>query len=330
MQYFQEPTTHNNNAHMGWVWKTKCLTYDGKTVRWIVDGQLEREEPATIYTEQRKPDQKPKPVLLTIGGESRDKKEAAFLNYLTIYDKAFSVAELEKATTVINRKPLKGKPIIDVDFGKLKPGSLVYGIKNTGTLGGEFRSPDAVEAAARKEPREYAPTVKTEDGVRVVAFDGKDNFLESEKVAPRTMTDNEPFTFAAFVKDARDGRLLTVGQREGFSYRNGSLDTPLRRQSREPKPRGPKRAKVGSWVHVACVYEGSRKPSHIYVDGKLADSVYWSAFFARPDFQMKIGNGFGGGIARMQMWRGVKSAEEIAKMARAAHRRVVVEEEAKQ
>ena len=40
----------------------------------------------------------------------------------------------------------------------------------------------------------------------------------------------------------------------------------------------------------------------------------------------KIGNGFGGGIARMQMWRGVKSAEEIAAMAEAAHERVVVEE----
>jgi hypothetical protein len=42
---------------------------------------------------------------------------------------------------------------------------------------------------------------------------------------------------------------------------------------------------------------------------------------------MQIGNGFGGGIARMQMWRGVKSAEEIAAMATAAHERVVVEQE---
>jgi len=327
MQYYQEPTTHNNNAHMGWVWKTKCLTYDGKTVRWIVDGQLEREEPATIYTEQRKPGQKPERALLAIGGGGREGKEAAFLNYVTIYDKAFSVAELEKATTVVKRKPLKGKPIIDVQFGKLKPGSLVYSIKNTGTLGGEFRSPDAVEAAARKEPREYAPTVKTEDGVRVVVFDGKDNFLESDKTAPRTMTDNEPFTFAAFVKDARGGQLLTVGEKAGFSYKNGSLGTPLRRQPRDEKRRRQPGVKVGSWVHVACVYEGSRKPSHIYVDGKLVDSVYWSAFFARPDYQMKIGNGFGGGIARMQMWRGVKSAEEIAALAEAAHERVVVEDE---
>jgi hypothetical protein len=62
------------------------------------------------------------------------------------------------------------------------------------------------------------------------------------------------------------------------------------------------------------------------VDGKRVDSVYWSAFFARPDFQMKIGNGFGGGIARMRMWRGVKSVEEIAALAEAALARVVVEE----
>ena len=62
------------------------------------------------------------------------------------------------------------------------------------------------------------------------------------------------------------------------------------------------------------------------MDGKRVNSVYWSAYFARPDFQMKIGKEFGGGIARMQMWRGVLSDEEIAKMAKAAHGRVVIEE----
>jgi hypothetical protein len=245
---------------------------------------------------------------------------------VTIYDKAFNVAELEKATTVVKRKSLKGRPIIDLQFGKLKPGTSVYSIKNAGTLGGEFRSPDAVEEATRKEPREYAPTVKTEDGVRVVAFDGKDNFLESEEVAPRTMTDNEPFTFAAFVKDARGGQLLTVAEKAGFSYSGGGMKVEgLRRQSRDGQKRGQPRGKIGPWVHVAAVYEGTRKPSHIYVDGKLVDSVYWSAFFARPDYQMKIGNGYGGGIARMRMWRGVKSAEEIAALAEAAHGRVEVE-----
>ena len=334
LQYYQEPTTHNNNAHMEYVWKTKCLSYDGKTVRWIVDGQLEREEPATIYTEPLKPDQKPRQVPLTIGGKSREgKSTAAVLNYVTIYDKAFSVAELEKATTVVKREPLKGKPIIDVDFGKLKPGSLVYSIKNAGTLGGEFRSPDAVEVAAQKEPREYAPTVKTEDGVRVVAFDGKDNFLESDETAQRTMTDNEPFTFAAFIKPGSSGQrpaLLTVSEKAGFGYSNGGMKVEgLRRQSRDNKRQGQSGAKIGPWVHVACVYEGTRKPSHIYVDGKRVNSVYWSAFFARPDFKMKIGKEFGGGIARMQMWRGVKSAEEIAKMAQAAHGRVVLDEKVK-
>ncbi|MBT7067302.1 MAG: hypothetical protein HN919_13430 [Verrucomicrobia bacterium] len=329
-QYYQEPTTHNNNAHMEWVWKTKCLTYDGKTLRWIVDGKLEREEATTIYTEPTKPDQKPREVLLTIGGGGRG-KAAGVLNTVTIYDTAFSVAELEKATTVVKRKPLKGTPIIDVDFGTLKPGSSIFSIKNTGTLGGEFRSPDAVEKAARKEPLEYAPTVKTEDGVRVVAFDGKDNFLESEETAQRTMTDNEPFTFAAFVKDARGGHMLTVAEKAGFSYSNGGLKVEgLRRQSRPNGLRGQPRGKVGPWVHVACVYEGSRKPSHIYVDGKRVSSVYWSAYFARPDFQMKIGKEFGGGIARMQMWRGVLSDDEIANLAEAAHERVVVAEAKKE
>jgi len=244
------------------------------------------------------------------------------------------VAELEKATTVVKRKPLKAKPIIALDFSRFKPDSLVKRIKNAGTLGGEFRSPDAVAEAEAKEPPDYTPTVKTEDGVRVVEFDGKDNFLESANIAPRTMTDNEPFTFAAFVKPGRGGRdsmLLTLAERQGFSYSGGGMQVQgLRRQRRDEQRRGQHRPKVGPWVHVAAVYEGTRKPSHIYVDGKLVDSVYWSAFFVRPEFQMKIGSGFGGGIARMRMWRGVKSAKEIAALAKAAHGRVVIEETKKE
>jgi hypothetical protein len=52
--------------------------------------------------------------------------------------------------------------------------------------------------------------------------------------------------------------------------------------------------------------------------------VHWSAFFVMPDYQMQIGSGYGGGIARMRMWRGVKSAEEIAAMAKAALAKVAV------
>jgi len=336
-QYYHKPTTHNNNAHMAYVWKTQCLAYDGKTVRWIVDGKLEREEPATFYIPPppSNPDQEPQPILLTIGGKGRG-RGGAFLNYVKIYDKAYSVEELEKATTVIKRKPLKAKPIVDLDFSRFKPDSYVKCIKNAGTLGGEFRSPDAVAEAEAKEPPDYTPTVKTEDGVRVVEFDGKDNFLESDEVAPRTMTDNEPFTFEAFVKPARSGRnpmLLTLaGQgQQGFSYGGGGLQVQgLRRQARDGQRHGQPRPKTGPWVHVAAVYEGTRKPSHIYVDGKLVDSVYWSAFFVMPDYRMQIGSGFGGGIARMRMWRGVKSAEEIAALAEAALAKVVVEEAKKE
>ncbi len=41
---------------------------------------------------------------------------------------------------------------------------------------------------------------------------------------------------------------------------------------------------------------------------------------------MEIGRKFGGGIAKMQMWRGVLGVEEIAALAKAAHGRVVVED----
>ena len=75
------------------------------------------------------------------------------------------------------------------------------------------------------------------------------------------------------------------------------------------------------WLPLQVFYDSSHA-----VDGKRVDSVYWSAFFARPDYQMKIGTGYGGGIAWMRMWRGVKSAEEIAALAEAALARAVIEE----
>ncbi len=100
----------------------------------------------------------------------------------------------------------------------------------------------------------------------------------------------------------------------------------MRRQKRDGS-RGAPRPKTGPWVHAVVTYEGPRKVSKIFIDGKEVDSAYWSAYFvAITENPMEIGRNFGGDIARMQMWRGVKSAEEIAAMAEAAHERVVVDE----
>jgi hypothetical protein len=45
---------------------------------------------------------------------------------------------------------------------------------------------------------------------------------------------------------------------------------------------------------------------------------------------MSVGKGCADDIARLRMWRGVKSAEEIAALAEAAHGRVEVEEAKKE
>ena len=65
------------------------------------------------------------------------------------------------------------------------------------------------------------------------------------------------------------------------------------------------------WLPLQVFYDSSHA-----VDGKRVDSVYWSAFFAKPDYPMEIGRKFGGGIAKIQMWRGVLSDDEIAKSSR--------------
>ena len=104
-----------------------------------------------------------------------------------------------------------------------------------------------------------------------------------------------------------------------------------RRQKRDGSRGGAPRPKTGPWVHAVVTYEGPRKVSKIFIDGKEVDSAYWSAYFVGlTDQPMQLGRNFGGDIARMQMWRGVLSDAEIAKMAEAAHERVVIEEAKKE
>ena len=69
---------------------------------------------------------------------------------------------------------------------------------------------------------------------------------------------------------------------------------------------------------MVFVYEGRRKPSHVYVNGKQVSWNYFSAWYVPMMQKMTIGKGFDGDIARLRMWRGVKSAEEIAALAKQA------------
>ena len=80
------------------------------------------------------------------------------------------------------------------------------------------------------------------------------------------------------------------------------------------------------------VYEGSRKPSRVYINGQLANAFNWSSYYAIPGNVMRIGAAFSprsgekecfaGGIARMRMWTGIKTDKEIAKLAADALKRV--------
>jgi hypothetical protein len=317
------------NVFMGYVWKTTCLNYDGKTIRSIVDGEVILESPATLSPIATKKVGNGSLRLKFLIPAARDK--TVLIGKLQVYPESFSIEALKKATAAIDPTSLNAKPAVDIDFSKLKADTFVKSIKNTGTLGGEFRSADAMDEAANKEKPNYAPTAKTVDGVRVVEFDGKANFLESDKIAPRTMTDNEPFTFATFIKPGKSGErpsLLQLSENESFGQ-NGAV-AGLRRQKRDGS-RVVLRPKTGPWVHAVVTYEGPRKVSKIFIDGKEVDSAYWSAYFVGlTENPMEIGQNFGGDIARMQMWRGVLSDEEIAKMAKAAHGRVVVEEAKKE
>lgn len=323
-EYFIEPTKdeYNPNAYIGWIWKTHAITYDGSTLKYYVDGKLERDMAAKISAEAPKArHHEPANDDLFHLGEGREQHVEAYLNNVQIYGRTFSAAELEAATS-IKLTPLPGKPLTDVNFSKLKPGSEVVRIRNRGTLGGSFVSPS--EAATGQETADRRPKVKTENGIRAVVFDGKNEFLMSKKPAPRTLTDNEPFTFEAFIKPApetRSGMLLGLSDKpHGFDFRRDGLNAShvSRTFRNRQRPGSGVKLPPNQWVHMVFVYEGRRKPSHVYINGQRVSWNYWSTHFLLSNHFMRIGQGFDGGIARLRLWRGVLSEKEIAAMAKKA------------
>jgi len=51
-------------------------------------------------------------------------------------------------------------------------------------------------------------------------------------------------------------------------------------------------SKDEQWKHVVYVFEGLRKPSRMYVDGKKVSEDYFSIWYVAPAKKMTIGNGF--------------------------------------
>ena len=327
-RYSDEPTVLNPTAYLAWIWKTVAIAYDGETVRYYVDGKVELEVKAKLLKGQAKAMQGNHgwQEYFTLGGlrasESKPNNyPKAFLNRLEVYDRGFSVKAIE-ARTSVTPKRLPGKPIIDVDFSKIKPLTGVERIKNAGTLGGEFLCKEEHDKVTKPETIDRRPVVETMDGIRAVRFDGTNEFMRSETIAPDAVTDNDPFTFEAFIKpeaESDGGGLLQFGQRAGFfDSVDGIKVSTMLRAYREGKPNRRHLKNAAGWKHLVFVYEGRRKPSHVYIDGQQVSWSYFSAWYVPLMQKMTIGKGFGGDIARLRMWRGMKSEKEIAQMAKKA------------
>jgi hypothetical protein len=146
--------------------------------------------------------------------------------------------------------------------------------------------------------------------------------MRSEEIAPDAVTDNDPFTFEAFIKsdpNSRGGGLLQFGPLGGFSRKDVGLNVlGMYRAYREKKPQISHQAIATGWQHMVFVYEGRRKPSHVYINGKQVSWNYFSAWYVPMMQKMMIGKGFTGDIAHLRMWRGIKSEKEIGEMAEAA------------
>ncbi|MFC1601676.1 hypothetical protein ACFL34_04945 [Candidatus Sumerlaeota bacterium] len=293
LRYSDEPTANNTTAYLAWIWKTMAISYDGETLRYCVDGKLELEVKTKILKGEAKA-MGGRAIFrdyFTLGGlrahETKvSARPKAYLNRIEVYDRAFSMKETE-ARTALKPIRLPGKSIIDVDFSKMKPDTGVERIKNAGTLGGEFLCQEEHDKLAETETIDRRPVVETVDGIRAVSFAGKNEFMKSAKIAPEAVTDNDPFTFEAFINpDAKSdgGGLLQFSQRGKFSRTGDDLSVQgMHRAYREGRPERPHQAISAGWQHMVFVYEGRRKPSHVVYQRQAGELELLLRLVCSPD-----------------------------------------------
>jgi len=150
--------------------------------------------------------------------------------------------------------------LVDLDAANL-PAGPIRNWANAGALKGWFSAAAGIPVAG--------PIA----GRRAVTFTGKNDFLKSSFPAPAAITGGRPFTFAAWVLDARLGAKKVIGAWAPFPSRTAEVGIGRARNAAFFHSASEKLGYEGGvpengiWHHIAVTYD--RKTVRAYLDGAL-------------------------------------------------------------
>jgi hypothetical protein len=320
-------------------WHHVAVTYAGGTLRFFIDGSLNREEKAALDLLADVP--------FCLGaGISERRVETWFngcLGGVAIGPRALEPAVVSALARSGGAVPTGGDWLVLLDPAAL-PEGRVASWPNRGSLGGVF--------APEREPAR-APPVETVAGRTGVTLDGRTAFLRSDVPTPESVTGDRPFTIEIELHDAKIEKLETVfalapalamhlnaghaaprmvncnlgtvrppeaGKRENDYPSAFAGGKPTLAWS-EPPP-------AGTWCRVTWVYTGgSDGEVRCYVDGRLVahrGAVSLNTAGGQPmhlgcDWNTALGSltPFSGTVGALRVWDHAHGAEEIAGRAKA-------------
>ena len=159
----------------------------------------------------------------------------------------------------------------------------------------------------------------------VLQFDGKDDYVDIPPDPSLDVTDG--YTIEAWIKPAAlGGRLVDKGiggQSEGFT-----LDTypqNLRFINKGTSLSSPEPLAIGTWQHVAVIFENSADGAKLLIDGEVVQTATPSQIGSITDLPVRLGSQadalrslYTGEMAEVRIWNVPRSPEEI-KQARYHH-----------
>jgi len=321
-------------AVMALRWHHVAVTYGAGTVRFFVDGSLNREEPVTLDLVADVP--------FCLGAGVGERRVETWFNGclggVAIAARALDAAAIMALVRSGAAVPTSGEWLVLLDPTAL-PEGRVASWPNRGSLGGTF-------APEREIPR--APAIENVGGRPGATFDGRTTFLRSDVPTPLAVTGDRPFTVEVELFNPKLEKIETVfalapalAMHDNARHRTprmvncniGSVKPPEVGKQENDYPSAFAAGKptlawnepppAGAWCRVTWVYTGGADGEiRCYVDGHLAASRGAVSLNTATDQSMYLGcdwntalgflSPFSGTIGALRVWDHAHSLEQIA------------------
>ncbi|MDE0838669.1 MAG: hypothetical protein OSB41_06395 [Kiritimatiellae bacterium] len=283
------------DSGLAYFWRRIVVTYDGKTMKHYVDGELEREKEMDFNV-------KTSGKLMI--GDLKNAWNYVHLNEVKLFSRALTAREVKSLEP--GKQVATKDCIVAVQVPEQDEGSVITTLQNRGSLGGSFNTMKDID---------HTPEVAEIEGVQCVRFDGKTDFLVSSQNTPKTLTGDHAFTIEAkvYANTKGDSTVLalapTLGEGTGRVLRDLNLCAPgqtgvMSGQGRHKYAWNVDGAEQ-TWTHLACVYDGGRRSRiRLFVDGKLVNTFNRRSFATIPGFKSYMGASFVDGKGEKDLFNG--------------------------